>query len=425
MKSTTKILPLLFLGHLACQEPQPNVDPVDTDPPASSTGDPMPVGKPIGAPVTKVIGPAGGTIEIPESRMVFKFPAGVISKETPITIQPVENTTPLGMGTSLEITPKDVKLTGNAQVTWNYTDEDLNGTNTDVLGAAFQDEKGVWQGSKDITVDKTAKTVTAPVSHLAHWSFYAQFSLISDKDRLAPGDNCELTARYIEGYNDQDLVVPLTGHKVVRKSMVVKWTLNGNKAGDDVDGDYANVGQLTEDQTWALTKYDAPPREPDVNPVAVAVELNVKEFGHLMLIHTERIESPSSLKIDGQSDSNPVVGLTLHGSKLSGIIQDKTFTQMMVVFNIDHFSGKGTYEINKGHTVSINPRSGSKVPYLDSYYNDQAKWISGGGKITITEYNGPGKPIRGSLSGAFFEPTLGGILSHSSSAKFRALAASY
>jgi hypothetical protein len=371
-KLIQSILPVLLIGLAACENNNSDIDPNERP----ATGTPTEIGKPLGAPVTQTIGPAGGTIALPNSRIVFTFPAGVIAQNTPITIQPVENKAFGGVGEGFDIKPKDLELQSKASVTWNYNEEDIDGTAPEALAIAYQNEKGIWQSSATVQVDKEAKTVTAPISRLAHWSFYSQFFITTDKDKLAPGESTILTVRYQEGSDFNDIIFPLNPVLILLASRIVKWTINGNQAGSEVDGDYNLNGQITEDKTLAKAQYDAPPREPDQNPVAVCAYVDAKEFGQLILLQNVTIDSPSFLKVDSNTDNNPMVGLTMHGNSLGGVINDATGTKMLVTFKIQNFKGKGTYEVDMGSTVSITPTIFGEVPYVHGYYKDN-KWISG------------------------------------------------
>ena len=86
--------------------------------------------------------------------------------------------------------------------------------------------------------------------------------------------------------------------------------------------------------------------------------------------------------------------MTVMGSQLIGSISNSAGTQSLN-FIIKGFQGKGTYKVDEKANVTITPVVQGRVPYLDGYFDQNAKWISGGGTITITEYGGNGKPWPG------------------------------
>lgn len=406
----TYILPVLLMGLLACQD-QVTVDPTDPDKETPTAGTPTEVGQPVGAPIVKTIGPAGGTISTPDGKMVFNFPAGVVSKETPITIQPVENKVFNGNGLAYNISAPDTKLGKGAEMTMHYSAEDIESTAAEALGIAYQDEKGVWQGRSNLKVDKAKQTVTAPITHLAHWSFYEQFHLRiahpgEDKPAyvLAPAESAELVAYYMEGSGDDVLHTPLTPAKTLAASRVVRWTINGITAGVNSGGGYGSIGQIREDRTLAKAIYDAPPREPDTNPVTVAVEIELKEKGHLILSTNIRIESNSFLSLNGSTDSNPNVLLTINNGVFQGAITDKTGLKM-VSFSINGFYGKGTYTFAPGGIDQIVARLSAEVSGTHGYYDERAAWHSGNVTVTVSEYKGKGKTMSGTIKGTFYYGT--------------------
>ena len=403
------LLPSLLVGLLACQPTE--VTPTDPENPGEIVGVPTAIGQPVGAPMVKTISPAGGTITSPDGKMSFTFPAGAVAKETVVTIQPVENQAFSGNGLAYSISASDTKLTKNAEMTLHYGAEDLEGTTPEALGIAYQDANGIWQGrSAGLKVDKANQTVSAPVTHLAHWSFYEQFHLSIANVKtgkpgnvLAPAESAELTAFYQETSSDNPLA-PLTPAKIISASRVVRWTLNGNKAGGTVEGTYANEGQIRDDRSLAKATYDAPPREPDTNPVAVGVEIDLKEKGHLILVKHITIQSPSYLTVNGAKDANPNVLLTVNNGTLQGAITDQTGL-MMISFVIPSFHGKGSYTFAPKGADQIIARSSAVVSGGHGYYDESAVWHSGNVVLTITEYGGKGKPMSGTIGGTFYYGT--------------------
>jgi hypothetical protein len=430
-----KLLPVLLIGLLACDpktDEQPSPGGSDKEQPASGT--PTPMGEPVGTPTTGIIGPAGGRLTTADGTLTLNFPAGALKQPTPITIQPITNTAYLGAGLAYRFSPDGAQFVRPVTLTWHYQSEAIDGSAPEALGIAFQDKQGTWQASAKVQLDKKAQTVSAELAHFSDWSFYMQFFMRSnqhlDRDEklitLAPGEHVQLTTYYLERAPtrpDTNLLVPLNLPKVLAER-VVRWTINGVTA-DAAYDDYSNNGQLRTDNTYAQAVYDAPPREPDTNPISLAVELDLKQHGHLVLVRNVRIESPASLRIDGSVDNNPLIGLTLQGSQLLGTIANQQGRQVLM-FTIQQFKGNGTYSINEQHTVLITARVPDRIPYVDSYIDLSGKWVSGGASIRITDYQGADKPIRGQITGNLFwlKPSGNSVVIENMpiSAKFKALA---
>ncbi|RIV23780.1 hypothetical protein DYU11_12465 [Fibrisoma montanum] len=399
----------------ACETAPVEPNPTTPDITNSATGVSTEVGKPAGTSVTKTIGPAGGVIVLPDSRLTLTIPSGAVDTETVITIQPVENKAFGGTGSAYQITPNDLTLKKNALLTWQYTPEELDGSAPEAVGLAYQDKNGVWHGRNDLIVDKAKKSVTAPVSHLAHWSFYEQFQIHADRKVIAPTEQANLVVHYQEGYseakgpNDISNLILLTPLKTLSASRVVRWTINGVTAGVGHSDNYAVAGQITEDRSLAKAAYDAPTREPETNPVAIAAEIDLKQFGRLILVQSIQVESNSLLQVGGHTDSNPAISLTVTGKELRAVVMSGMGVPM-VSFIIPNFTGKGTYSfpepkgtVNEA-TAIIDYGSG----YIQGYYRPYtSEWVSGNVTLTISEHGGSGKPTRGTLAGTFYQGTTG------------------
>ncbi|MFN8345350.1 MAG: hypothetical protein U0X91_10115 [Spirosomataceae bacterium] len=402
----TALFSILFLGFFACKTPAD----VDPETPEPVKGTPTEIGQPIGAAFSRTIGPEGGTMATPDNKVKFTFPAGAVSKPTALHIQPIENKAFGGNGIAYSISAADnAPLLTEAQITLHYTPEDIDGTAPEAIRIAHQDKEGVWQGHKKVKVDKVNKTVTVPVTHLAHWAFYEQFTIECDCNELAPVEQSQLTVKYQYGHQDDvpgdtlgNLLVQLTPLKVLSASRLVRWTINGITDGSIEGDNYANVGQITEDRSWAKASYTAPTREPDTNPVAIGAEIDLKQFGHLILVQNIRIESPSSLSIDGSTDSNPNVMLTVNGNVLQGAIADAVGMKMLS-FYIEDFHGVGIYSFGPNGGSNIVARISPLVVGTHGYFEDNGAWVSGNVTVNITGYKGKGHPMSGKISGTFFK----------------------
>jgi len=110
---------VLFVSLLllnACKKENPVQQPTSEP----STPFPTAIGKPIGTPATKEIGTTGGSITSPDGRITITIPAGALTGNTPITIQPIENTTPLGIGLSYDFLPNGQQFAKPITVTLHY-----------------------------------------------------------------------------------------------------------------------------------------------------------------------------------------------------------------------------------------------------------------------------------------------------------------
>lgn len=165
------------------------------------------------------------------------------------------------------------------------------------------------------------------------------------------------------------------------------------------------MGQITEDRTLAKASYDAPIREPDTNPVMIGAELDLQPFGRVTVLRSIRVESAARLTVGGATDNNPNVALTIMGNKLMGTLVSASPTaRPFVSFIIDDFRGKGTYSFPKDGPNQTTASGASGEGYAHGYYKPYStEWVSGNILLTITEYNGAEKPMRGTLAGTYYK----------------------
>jgi hypothetical protein len=125
-------------------------DPVTIPVTGKVTPFPTPVGQPTGNAVSKQIGAAGGSLSSANGRVTLTIPAGALSANTTISIQPVENTAPNGIGESYDFLPNGQQFAKPVTVTLKYTDADLAGTAPEVLQFGFQNAQNAWAGKDNL-----------------------------------------------------------------------------------------------------------------------------------------------------------------------------------------------------------------------------------------------------------------------------------
>ncbi len=319
----TSLLPLALLGLLACK---PSTDPLPTDP-ETGTGTPTEIGQPTGPVTTKAIGPAGGTLSTPDGKLTLTFPAGAVAKETAITVRPVENKAPNGLGTGYEFGPDGATFAKPVTFTYRYTDDELLGTTPEALGVAFQNQERVWMLARAATVNRAARTITTTITHFSWWSLVTEYKLDPEADTLFVGQTRELKLTILAGYNGlenvdlsdplNELLAPLTD-RVASRSSIAALTLNGQDAlktagqvGPDGMVAYADNGPS------AQLVYHAPhDKAPASNPVAISVTLRHGGKAQLMLVSNLFVKGPNNFYIDGQPFTNPRADGTYDGSEL-------------------------------------------------------------------------------------------------------------
>lgn len=243
-------------------------------------------GTPDGAPVTKVIGVSGGEVVSADGLLTLGIPAGALSTNTSISIQPITNHVPLGVGKGYRLTPEGTTFSKPVKISFKYNDEILDSGIPEVLWIATQKEDGTWLGDRRSKVDKNAKTVTTETTHFSDWvtGRFINFELVSDKQTVKTGESVELELTGFllkdEGYDLVPLIYTGSGSKSkvpVDKFAVAEeynqfyigdWALNGKKI------PVSNSNGSLDSYKGLYADYTAPAKPPSPRTVAVSLTLN-------------------------------------------------------------------------------------------------------------------------------------------------------
>ena len=123
------------------------------------------VGTAAGTTTTASIGPAGGSLTSSDSRFTLSVPPGAVASTTAFTIQPITNNAPGGIGTAYRLGPDGEKFSIPVELTWNYSQSDLQGTSASLFSVAFQDPQGHWLRYNNGTLDTAKNTFTITTDH--------------------------------------------------------------------------------------------------------------------------------------------------------------------------------------------------------------------------------------------------------------------
>jgi hypothetical protein len=404
----------LCLGFTACEKKEVVQPGQETEKPgkeAPIVGEPTEVGTPTGDKISQSIGPAGGVIRTADGNVSLTIPAGALSQPTTISLQPIENKALLGIGSAYEFSPDGLKFAKPAQLVVKYEAGSLDGTSPEAIGIAFQDEKRVWQG-KMAKVNTTEGTFTASVPHFSSWAFFKYYSLIPESVVLAPTQTQKLEVLYVKGseldpdweplprdVEDNDLIAPLVLPKLLKASQVKNWLVSGENLNGRFD---EKLGMLTVLEEGAAAEYKAPSKVPPTshNPIAVSVELKLRK-GQLILISNLTIAAANEMIISGKRFENPIT---------EAEIAPGFFMLMMTERRVDagpqaflgatvgkNFKGVGTYAINEDIIISAQSKDVNyDGSWLDPAEDYKAKY--GPGSITITKFDGAGKPVAGTVT---------------------------
>ena len=288
MKKINKLILLagFFLLIAACKKED---DPQITDNPDA---EPTAVGEILDSPVTQNIGPDGGTITSTDGKITLIFPAGALSSNTEISLQPITNNAPGGVGNAFRIGPGGTVLNSAVTLKYNYTDEEIAGSLPMFLKVAFQDTNQIWYDVKSYTVDTVNKSISVSTTKLFTYSSsgkekrafarnfldhatFLDLYILPREAELRINESKEFQVYAIEyhtgdeGSGDEDALPALPTAHVVGQNTVRNWSANGVINGN------SQYGTVVANGTSCL--YIAPATKPSSakNPVQLTAEIRL------------------------------------------------------------------------------------------------------------------------------------------------------
>ena len=412
---------LCCLGLLsACKKESP------ASPPITETVTPYPtsVGKPVGNAQMKNIGTAGGSVTSPDGRITLTIPAGALAANTPITIQPIENTTPLGIGLSYDFLPNGQQFAKPVTVTLHYNNEELAGTAPELLELGYQDNQNIWKGTGTMTVNKTAQTVSATIKHFSRWSFYATFKMLPEQKTILVNQTALLQVMKLPYTEDPDpnnieeMLHTLGEPQLVAADKVSGWLVNGATTAQGNSNGWltGNAGNANQ--------YHAPAAIPANNPVTVSAELNTGKGSITLLsrIYVQK-EAYFEFSCNGQSfkDLDGTVTASASAGSLFIFMMSKEITgdkiPSLVLAMGEGFHGKGSYAFGEKNLVSCTVTT---YPYewITEYQEEGSVMPKfGNGTVTVDTWGNIGELVSGTISGTLhFQKTVLNVTEHRTAA---------
>lgn len=427
------------LALMACKT-TPDPDPQPQGPgsdPILTPAPPTELGKPVGVPTIQTIGPAGGTLTTADGKLALTFPKNAVGKDTPVTVQEVENTAPNGSGSSYRI--EGLEITVSEPVIAVYRPR-LEARPGEVTGAApgnvalaRQQASGTWRLSQLAGVDPAKGTVTAKIRRVSREAiaFIEQYRLQPETATLVPGERLPMSITFVDFQSlgtgtDEDLLLPMPG--IAERDIVRKMLVNGKAE----PSDYGVFWYKKDAGTSAWLEYTAPDRVPvkDRRLVALTVELyNPAVRAFLALVANVNVVPAGELKIGGNTYDDPVV----FALEVDGVARglhvtlkqrfDANPTAKVASLSVTlPFAGAGTYTLTAAKATeweaSATEENG-KTWAMSRRQLPSHKEVYGPVTVTITEYGGNGKPIAGTISGTLHSPNHLSEATISVSARFR------
>jgi hypothetical protein len=305
------------------------------------------IGTPVGTSVTKTIGTAGGTITSADGRAELNIPAGALSSDLPISIQPITNECPNGIGVAYEFLPSGTKFLIPATLTLHYTDDDINGTDPYLINMAVQDSLNEWRVDILKDVDTVGKTIIFDVSHFSSRAFQAMVKVQPTITAVSGTDFTEnqqgnfivsqgSRSTQLSGEDDGngDYLPPLPVAIPVSDNKVSSWTLSAG----------SQNGSLSPTSGSRVT-YTAPNTIPQVKTVTAYAKVLINAVSIDRRKHKSQV-SPGyiilSIKLHlHPTDMNFSIKIIFNTTDASGYQQDK-------------YHDEATFELDvKNYLVSI------------------------------------------------------------------------
>jgi hypothetical protein len=284
------LVALLALTLSSCKKPIDPVDPIVTPIPVPNPEKPVidptglvcPVGEPIGVSDLNVpVGPAGGTVESEDGKVRIDIPAGALTSEENIRIEPITNTNPTGKGPAYRLEPHGTTFAKAVKLTFTYDQVDLQATVAEALQIAYQADNGVWMAMPGIKLNKQDRTITIETTHFSDWSYFSYIHLSPQQRGVRPGESVNMVV-YTTMAIDEFLAPLVKSEPVVQLHEnqtvpVVRWAIS------------EGIGKLATTGTGNTNTYTAPTGIVKPTPVTVTAQVTSKGKELLLLLSSMMI----------------------------------------------------------------------------------------------------------------------------------------
>ena len=345
-----------------------------------------------GAVTSATIGAAGGSVSAPDGRVAVTIPAGALSANTVIGIQPFTNLAHGKIGAAYQLTPEGQTFLQPVTLKFSYTDADLIGTSASALGAAFQTPDGYWRWAGAATVDTTAKSVSVTSTHFSLWSLTKDLQMIpaSKTVRVSRLVDLQVVICYDRhdprGFECDPAIANTVSYAF--GGGISAWSVNGLVGGGNVFGAVSGARIGT-------AHYFSPQTEPTPPTVAVAA--------HMMYLGMPT-QIVSNLTIAG--DSWTGTGSSTSPGGVTSATAEVKWTLESTVNKVATYRPNGTASLT--WACAITPSSAAIDPASDGSlvidYNASPPTYSGVGSTSwaIMVNCAPGLPSFPSIASALF-----------------------
>jgi hypothetical protein len=273
---------------LACKKNSSPTGPSGDQPPAVTA-----VGTPVGSPVSKNIDASGGSLTSPDGKLDLMIPSGALAANTTISIQPVTNEAPGGIGVAYQQLPEGTTFSKPVTITCHYTNADVSGSLPYFLYIAYQDSTRTWKADMiQRDLDTVAKTVSVSSTHFSIWSVFDDIIIHTGQNEFKESESNFLEVREITSHgtkvDGEDELFSLGTSQLVPDDSVKNWSIDGHGTHSLASGNISGSG--------SHVNFTAPPLIDVESTVNVSAEVThvvtiyskgkpIASFNKLILFH--------------------------------------------------------------------------------------------------------------------------------------------
>jgi hypothetical protein len=237
---------------------------------------PTAAGIPTANSTSKVIGVDGGSITSADGSVELNIPAGALTGDITITMQPITNNCPGGVLTAYRFSPNGLKFNQAAILKFHYPDSISDGTISQFMGMAVQDSLGFWRATSKYTNDTTAHTLTASIVHFTDYSLLELVTLTPGFKAVKVNEQINFVIKLVIPKDDESTAISgddfnkILAYQSTENFQDIVWSVNGVQHGDP------QYGSFTKELISGQATYTAPSKVPaNNNPVQVSAAFNL------------------------------------------------------------------------------------------------------------------------------------------------------
>jgi hypothetical protein len=264
------------------------------------------VGDVQGSPAQATVPASGGTLSSADGRLKIDVPSGALAADQMLTIQPISNKAPGGLGAAYRLGPDGLTFSTPVKITFTYGAAELAGNDATSFRIAYQDAQGSWDAPTSFTQDQTAQTVAIDVSHFTDYSFLTGFQLRPAEATVMGGATVSLAIAVCVASHNGSLPDQLSVCEPGADYFAdVEWAVNGKVGGDSSNGTIMSTGE-------GQATYTAPAVAPPANPVAVSASATSKKGQKTALVANVWVDARPPLSgTISTTQRDPVSGLII------------------------------------------------------------------------------------------------------------------